>query len=433
MTNEALILKTLKQEVVPAMGCTEPVAVALAVSKAKELLKLTSKDFNQIKRIRAGVSPNIFKNGLGVGIPGTNEVGLVIATALGFTAGNSSDGLEVLKNVHETEIQSAHHMISKGQIQLDMLDTDEKIKIEVILETNSGYAKIVIAKRHNHFVHLESHEGVLLTQKEGSSKETTYDQPFDLTLEEIIEGVKAIPTESLSFLLEGLSMNKAIAEVGLSKKCGIGVGYVLNQQAENGLLGKDLMNRAMAVTAAASDARMSGVLMPVMSSNGSGNNGLTAILPLVAYAEKFDVNPSDMARAVAISHLINSKIKGAIGRLSAICGCGVAAGTGASVAIAWLMGASLAQMDGVVQNMIANTAGMICDGAKTGCALKLATSASAAVQSALLSVNDAFTPPNNGILGRNAEESIHNLGRLSMEAMMNVDAVVIDIMKHYKS
>jgi L-cysteine desulfidase len=185
----------------------------------------------------------------------------------------------------------------------------------------------------------------------------------------------------------------------------------------------------MVLTAAASDARMSGTTLPVMSSNGSGNNGLTAILPLVAYSKKIEVDDERMAKSLAISHLINSYIKNYIGRLSAICGCGVAAGTGAGAALAWLMGASYDQIDGVINNMLANTSGMVCDGAKVGCALKLATSASAAVQSALLALEGSIVPMHNGIVGETVEETIRNLGIVSDKGMRITDSVILQVMR----
>ena len=216
-------------------------------------------------------------------------------------------------------------------------------------------------------------------------------------------------------------MNESIARYGLSKPCGMSVGLTLKQNTEKGILSDDLMNRAMILTAAASDARMSGVSLPVMSSNGSGNNGITALMPIVAYASTTPTSDDSLARAAAISHMVNSVIKSNIGRLSALCGCGVAAGTGAAVALTWLMGASKAQLEGAVQNMIANTTGMICDGAKVGCSLKLATSASAAVQSALLAIGGIIVPSGNGIIGPTADDTIVNLGYLSRHAMDTVD------------
>ena len=431
MSLEQSIINTLHAEVIPAMGCTEPVAVALAVSKSRELSGLKTTDLDKVEAIEVSVSPNIFKNGLSVGIPGTKEVGLIMAIALGYSACYSRDGLEVFESVHEKELERAKILIDSNKITLKMEDTSDKIFIHARISTKDGFSRAIIKDRHDQFVLLEDDQGIVFEQtleKAAAPKDNPlYSEP----ILDIIKAVENMPHGSLDFLLDGLEMNQHIANFGLMNKCGMGVGYTLNKQAEKGLLGKDLMNRAMAMTAAASDARMSGVSLPVMSSNGSGNNGLTALLPIVAYSEKNNISNEKLAKAAAMSHLINGTIKNAIGRLSAICGCGVAAGTGASVGIAWLMGATTTQIEGVIQNMIANTAGMVCDGAKEGCSLKLATSASAAVQSAILAVNDVIVIPGSGIVGKGADETIKNLGVLSSEALMNVDQVIIKIMNSY--
>lgn len=433
MSLEQSIIDTLRAEVIPAMGCTEPVAVALAVSKARELAKLRTTDLNKVETIEVSVSPNIFKNGLSVGIPGTKEVGLIMAIALGYSACYSRDGLEVFESVHENELERAKTLIESNKIILKMEDTSDKIFIHAKISTMDGFSRAIIKDRHDQFILLEDDYGIVFEQTTDTTS-TPKDNPlYSEPILDIIKAVENMPHDPLHFLLDGLEMNQNIANYGLLNKCGMGVGYTLNTQAENGLLGNDLMNRAMAMTAAASDARMSGVSLPVMSSNGSGNNGLTALLPIVAYSEKNNISDEKLAKAAAMSHLINGTIKNAIGRLSAICGCGVAAGTGASVGIAWLMGASITQIEGVIQNMIANTTGMVCDGAKEGCSLKLATSASAAVQSAILAVNDVIVVPGSGIVGKCADETIKNLGILSSEALMNVDQVVIKIMKSYTS
>lgn len=431
MSLEQSILDTLRVEVVPAMGCTEPVAVALAVSRARELAGLNVTDLNKVETIEVSVSPNIFKNGLSVGIPGTTEVGLIMAIALGYSGCYSRDGLELFESVHEKEMERAKLLISQNKITLKMQDTSDKIFINAKISTKDGFYRAIIKDRHNQFVLLEDDHGVIFEQAPEKTSSPKDNPLYSEPIIEIIKAVEGMSHDSLKFLLDGLEMNQHIANYGLSNKCGMGVGYTLNEQAEKGLLGKDLMNRAMAMTAAASDARMTGVSLPVMSSNGSGNNGLTALLPIVAYSEKNNISDDKLSKAVAISHLINGTIKNAIGRLSAICGCGVAAGTGASVGIAWLMGANYTQIEGVIQNMIANTAGMVCDGAKEGCSLKLATSASAAVQSAILAVNDVIVIPGSGIVGRGADETIKNLGILSSEALMNVDQVIIKIMTNY--
>lgn len=425
---QSVILETLKKEVVPAMGCTEPVAVALASAKASELAGP-----GELIEINLSVSPNIYKNGLAVGIPYTDEVGLWIAAAIGGVNQGSERDLEVLSHVGEDKVAQAKDLVNHKQIKLSIADTDDKIYIEAICIKTTGLGHSIIKDRHNQFVYLAQNDDIQLDlrhQKSAVQTGTPDNLLYTLSLEQIVSGVEALSLEDLSFMLEGIQMNLKIAEKGLEEKLGMGVGYSLNDSRKKGYLADDLHNIAMILTAAASDARMSGTTLPVMSSNGSGNNGLTAILPLAAYKEKFEVSDEKMAKAVAISHLVNSYIKNAIGRLSAICGCGVAAGTGAGVGLAWLLGATPDQMQGVVQNMIANTSGMICDGAKVGCALKLATSASAAVQSALLAVSGSVVPAHNGIIGVTAEETIKNLGILSNQGMKITDGVILDIMKN---
>lgn len=420
-----LIIETLKEEVVPAMGCTEPVAVALACAKAKELI-----DFDDINSIEVLVSSNIYKNGLSVGIPNTNEVGLHIAAVLGLIVGNSEKGLRVLEGIEEKDVQVAKEFLKSDKLSLQIKDTKERIYIEVSIFTDKGSSKAIIKGKHNQFVYLEKQREVLLDVKEINKQTTaTKNILYSLKIRKIIKEIEKIPYEDMAFMLDGLEMNENIAMVGLSKKTGMGVGFGIYENIKKGFLSDDLMNTAMMLTAAASDARMSGVGLPVMSSNGSGNNGLTAILPILAYRKKFNVDNEKLVKALAISHIINSYIKYYIGRLSALCGCGVAAATGASVAIAWLMGANEDQIDGAIKNMLANTSGMICDGAKEGCALKLATSASAAIQSSLLAISNNIVPSKNGIIAETSEDTIKNLGTLSVEGMSITDDVILKVMK----
>ena len=223
-------------------------------------------------------------------------------------------------------------------------------------------------------------------------------------------------------------MNEEISNYGLNHKVGIGVGYGIKKSIEEGLLGDDLMNNAMMITAAAADARMAGVKIPVMSSNGSGNHGITAILPIVAYNKKFPQTDEKLARALAISHLVTAYVKNYTGRLSAVCGCGVAASTGATAAIAWLMDGNIKQIEGAMENIVASLSGMICDGAKSGCSLKLASSASAAIQNAIIATQDCIVPPLTGIVGTSVEESIRNLGKVADKGMTTTDKVIINVM-----
>jgi len=420
-----LILQTLKEEVVPAMGCTEPVAVALACAKAKELIA-----FNYIESVEVFVSPNIYKNGLSVGIPNTKEVGLYIAAALGIIAGESEKDLRVLEGINETEVKLAKELLHSEKLTLDIKDTEDKVYVEVNLATDKGNCSVIISRKHNRFVYIERLGEILIDlRKEDIDSNKGKNLLYNLEIREIIKEIEKIPHEDIAFMLEGIEMNEAIAMVGLEDKMGMGVGFSLKKSIQQGILSEDLMTSSMMLTAAASDARMSGMNLSVMSSNGSGNNGLTAILPIVAYKNRFNVDDEKLAKAVAISHIMNSYIKYYIGRLSALCACGVAAGTGAGIAIAWLMGASYHQIDGVIKNTLANTSGMICDGAKEGCAIKLSTAASVAVQSAILAINNSIVPSRNGIVAETAEETIKNLGVLSSEGMNIADAVILKTMK----
>ncbi|MGK0469304.1 serine dehydratase subunit alpha family protein [Clostridium sp.] len=420
-----LIVQTLVEEVVPAMGCTEPVAVALACAKAKELIK-----FNYIESAEIFVSPNIYKNGLSVGIPNTNEIGLYIAAALGFVGGKSEKDLRVLEGISDIQVILAKELLHSGKLLLDIKDTEDKIYIEVNLVTDKGKCSVIISGKHNKFVYIESLGEVILDlKKEDKSSNSGKNILYSLSIREIIVEIEKIPHDEIAFMLDGIVLNEIVAMAGLKEKKGMGVGYALKKSIKQGILSEDLMTASMMLTAAASDARMSGINLSVMSSNGSGNNGLTAILPIVAYKNIFNVDDEKLAKAVAISHIVNSYIKHYIGRLSALCACGVAAGTGSGVAIAWLMGASYDQIDGVIKNTIANTSGMICDGAKEGCSLKLSTSASVAVSSAILAINNSIVPVRNGIVAETAEQTIMNLGVLSVEGMSITDKVILKTMK----
>ncbi|WP_069648842.1 serine dehydratase subunit alpha family protein [Caloranaerobacter ferrireducens] len=424
MNIKDVILDTLKKEVVPAIGCTEPVAVALACAKAKELL-----ESDNVIEATILVSPNIYKNGLGVGIPNTNEIGLDIAAALGVVGGKAEKDLRVLENIPTKKVGEAKEMLKKGIIKVGIKNTQEKVYIEVNLKSNSNYSKVIIREKHNSFTHLET-DGKIIFQKNhvSQSKNDQSNELFNLKIRDIIKEIEEIEPSKLEFLLEGIEMNEKIANIALENKIGIGVGYSIYESIKNNIIADDLINTAAMLTAAASDARMSGLNMPVMSSNGSGNNGLTAILPIAAYKKKYNIDNEKIAKALAISHIINCYVKHYIGRLSALCGCAVAAATGSGAAIAWLMGANSNQIDGVIKNMVANLSGMICDGAKVSCAFKLATAASTAVQSALLAVNDSIALPKNGIVAESAEETIRNLGILSRNGMNTTDKVILEIM-----
>lgn len=414
------LIELLKKEVKPAMGCTEPVAVTLAAAKAREIA-----NYNFYDSIEIEVSANIYKNGLAVGIPKSDAVGIAIAGAIGVVAGDSELSLKIYESIEVEAVDFAKNLLNK--VHVSIADLDEKVYVSVTLKQGNRKTTVVLQGLHNHFAYIIK-EGVVILNEPLKVKENDFDIRL-LSIEEIITTVEEASFEELSFLLEGLEMNKKISELGQKEKLGIGVGFSFKKSVDEGILGDDLVNKSMIYTAAASDARMSGVSFPVMSSNGSGNNGLTAILPILAYKDQ--KNPSDEAlvKALGMSHLLNCYIKAEIGRLSALCSCGISAATGAGAAITWLMGGTHDEISGTISNMIANLSGMICDGAKNSCALKLATAAATGIKASILSMNGTVAPAYDGIIGRNAEESIKNLGILSREGMQLTDETILKTMQ----
>ena len=403
--------------------------MALACAKAKELLG------EEVVKNKILVSPNVYKNAMCVGIPGTDRLGLKIAVAMGLVGGKSEDGLTLLEGLTEEQVRESERYVDTTPISIEPLDTKEKVVIDVTLEGENNKSRVIIKTKHDNFVFIQQNDLVLLDQVDGyaekdevqteEKKENIMD---NITIQEIVTNIENMDLEDIKFLLDGIEMNTDMAKYGLENKIGIGVGRGIKESIEEGLLGDGIMTKAMLLTAAASDARMGGAKLPVMSSNGSGNHGLTAILPIVAYAQKYPQSDEKMAKALAISHLITAYVKNFTGRLSAVCGCGVAASTGASAGISWLMDGNINHIYGAIENMIADLSGMICDGAKAGCALKLSSAASAAVQSAVIAKQGYSVPALNGIVGTRVEESIQNLGRVSDKGMQITDEIILNVM-----
>ncbi len=421
------LLNLLKSEVKPALGCTEPGAVALAVAKAREVLG------QECKECSIEVSANIYKNGMGVGIPGSGgKVGLEIAAAMGLLGGDSSLGLDVLESVEECQLDMAQRLVDEGFINISPLKEGDRIFTRVVLKGEDSISEAVISTKHDNFILVKKDDETILntcmSNASSPSLEGEESPVVKLSIRELIDVVESFEFKDIEFLLEGIEMNKRMAEKGLSQKLGAGVGYSFKKAIEDKFIADDLINMSMMVTAAASDARMSGVKMSVMSSNGSGNHGLTAILPIAVYNDKYPQSDERLAKALAISHLLISYVKNYTGRLSAVCGCGVAASVGSAAAITWLMGLGYDGVEGAINNMIANLSGMVCDGAKAGCAYKLSSAAAAAMQSAINVKYGSIVPKLNGIVGETVEQSIRNLGKVSGRGMRITDDVIVDVM-----
>ena len=416
------IIALINREVVPAIGCTEPIAVALCTARAAELLG------RRPERVEARLSANILKNAMGVGIPGTGMIGLPIAIALGASVGRSEYGLEVLRDVTPEAVEQGKKYIAEGRISVaHKKDTDEKLYIEVEVAADGHSAVAIIAGSHTRFV-FTAVDGRVLTDLRGEgAADDECGEDVALTMRRVWDFATTAPLDEIRFILEARRLNRAAAETSLKGEYGHSLGRMIKCDRGVGVLGDTVLSRILAVTSAACDARMAGAMIPVMSNSGSGNQGITATLPVVVYAEECGADDERTIRALTLSHLTAIYIKQSLGRLSALCGC-VVASTGSSCGITYLMGGGYDEVSFAVKNMIANLTGMICDGAKPSCALKLTSGVSTAVLSAILAMEHKCVTSLEGIIDDDVDRSIHNLTSIGRDAMNETDRTVLEIM-----
>lgn len=419
------IIDLVKCEVVPAIGCTEPIAVALCVAKAAELLG------RRPEKIELQLSANILKNAMGVGIPGTGMIGLPIAVALGALIGKSEYQLEVLKDCTPSAVEEGKKFIEEKRIHIALKKGIlEKLYIEVTCSAGNETAKAVIAGGHTKFVYQSKNDEVLMDNRQPAAEEEDANE-VKLSLRKVYDFATTAPLDEIRFILDTAKLNKAAAEQSFKGNYGHGLGRMLKGAHENKVMGDSTFSHILSYTSGACDARMAGAMIPVMSNSGSGNQGISATLPVVIYAEDNHKSEEELIRALMLSHLTVIYIKQSLGRLSALCGCVVAA-TGSSCGITWLMGGTFEQICFAVQNMIANLTGMICDGAKPSCALKVTTGVSTAVLSAIMAVENRHVTSLEGIIDKDVDESIRNLTRIGCQGMNETDKVVLDIMTSKK-
>lgn len=422
-TERKQIIALVQREVVPAIGCTEPIAVALCVAKATETLGVKP------EKIEVLLSANILKNAMGVGIPGTGMIGLPIAVALGALIGKSEYQLEVLKDSNPDAVNEGKRFIGEKRINISLKeDITEKLYIEVCCEAAGNKATAIIAGGHTTFIYIARNDDVFLNKQNTSCRETE-EQTVDLTLRKVYDFAMNAPLDEIRFILETARLNKAAAERSFDGNYGHGLGRMLRGTYEHKILGDSVFSHILSYTSGACDARMAGAMIPVMSNSGSGNQGISATLPVLVYAEENGKSEEELIRALMLSHLTVIYIKQSLGRLSALCGCVVAA-TGSSCGITWLMGGTYEQVAFAVQNMIANLTGMICDGAKPSCALKVTTGVSTAVLSAIMAMENRCVTSVEGIIDEDVDQSIRNLTRIGSQAMNETDKMVLDIMTH---
>jgi len=422
----------LRIQVAPALGCTEPAAVALCTAAAGSLL--SDRD---LESMELWVDPGIYKNAFAVSIPGAEgAVGTAWAGALGFYGGDPSLKLQVLEPLSGDSMEKARRLIEAGKVKIDLLKDKEGIYIKAKLTTADEVAEAVIEDSHDDLKSLK-HNGVpvqnhpLLSSSTQDHSEIYRLEEFlkGKTLEELIALVEGMDDEDFDFVMEGVKYNLELSKHGLTFGGGLAVGKTLELLVEKGFAKKDMILDARILASSACDARMSGAKLPAMSSAGSGNHGLTAILPIWAVKKHMaSPDPKEVLRAIALSHVVTGYIKSHTGRLSAVCGCSVAAGAGAAAGVAYLMGGNLRQIASAIKNLIGDLAGIICDGAKASCALKLATAAGTAVQSALFSLHGLDVKDSGGIIDFTPEQTLRNVGQISTRGMIETDRVILQIM-----
>lgn len=426
------IKEILKLQVAPALGCTEPTAVALCAAAAASLL--SNKEFNSIE---VSVDPNIYKNGMAVSIPGAKGgSGINLAATIGAIGGDPQLKLEVLEPVDDDVLKKARSFIKEKTVKINLLEDKKTIYIKVVLKNDREEAEVIIEKLHDSITTMKlngkkitDNPLLVIVEKDKNHIEKMEEWLSGLSMEDLVLLVDNLDDADLKFIQEGVDSNMKLADYGLAHGPGLGIGLTFERLVKEGLLRKDMVLAARILTSAASDARMSGVKLPAMSSAGSGNHGLTAILPIWAVKDYIVCDDETQAlKAIALSHIITAYIKAFTGRLSAICGCSVAAGAGAAGGVTYLMGGTISHISSAVKNLISDLAGVICDGAKDSCSLKLSTAAGTAIQSALFSLHGINVKATDGIVALSSEQTMQNIGKLSTQGMIETDRTILQIM-----
>ena len=423
MTNQ-LLLDLLRSEVVPAIGCTEPIAVALCVARAKERLGC------EPDAITVYLSKNVYKNALAVGIPNTGMTGLPIAIALGATVGRSEYMLEVLRDATPEAVAYAKEYMLRVPADIHInYEAPSILYIHAEVRKGDQTAQATIMDGHTHFVE----SGIRSQEPRLNSKIETTENA--LSLRRVYDFAMEVNTQDITFLKDGAEINTAAAETSFADQYGHGLGRLLRANTLTAtpemekLFGNTLFTKIISYTCGACDARMSGAMVQVMSNSGSGNQGISCSIPVYLYAKENNCSEEKTLRALALSNLTVIYIKQSLGRLSALCGCVVAA-TGSAAGITYLMGGNYEEITYAIKNMIANISGMICDGAKPGCALKVTSGVATAIFSAYLAMQHSYAESTEGIVEDDIDRTIRNLTRIGHDGMQVTDDLILDIMTH---
>ncbi len=417
------IIALIQREVVPAVGCTEPIAVALCTARATETLG------QRPEKITVMLSANILKNAMGVGIPGTGMIGLPIAIALGAIVGRSEYELEVIKDVTPETLEEGKAYVDEKRIDIRLkAGITEKLYIDVVCEAAGSKAEAVISGSHTNFVYISKDGETLLDVKNTGCEDGDNGDP-ELCMRTVYDFATTTPVDEIAFILKTRQYNLKAAEESVKGNFGHCLGKTIDRPLSHGIFGNSIFSHILSKTASACDARMGGAMIPVMSNSGSGNQGICATNPVAVYAMENENTEEELIRALTLSHLTAIYIKQSLGKLSAVCGC-VVASIGSSCGITYLMGGDYNRVCNSVKNMIANLTGMICDGAKPSCSLKIASGVSTALLSSLLAIEGRCVTAVEGIIDNDVDRSIRNLTRIGSETMNQTDEMVLDIMTH---
>ena len=420
----------LASEVKPALGCTEPGAVALATARARECLQGT------VIKVHIEVSDGIFKNGASVGIPGTEGMkGNNVAAALAVLKGKSEYGLEVLKDCGPETLPGALKLLKSHAITINADASRPGVYIRSDVTDDAGHtASCTIEGRHDNIIRVECDGKVVHDAAPADGQKAALniaDMVRQMTYSQVVSVVDSMTKEDADYLLQGARLNMDMALKGLEEPLGLQTGRTLLHCVPLLPGGKDLASQSLrikAYTAAAADARMGGLKEPVMSSAGSGNHGLTAIIPIAMMAQVADKSSQQTAKALAFSHLSTSYVKSRVGRLSPVCGCTACAGAGAAAGLVYLLSGNVTKAANAIAIILGNLAGMICDGAKDTCALKVGTAAMEACHAALLALEGHY-PELQGIVDEGIEHTVRNLESISSEGMKDMDRTIINIVE----
>ena len=418
---EECILTTVKQEVVPALGCTEPISLALASAIARQYLGQLP------ERIEAKVSPNLMKNGMGVTVPGTGTQGLSMAAAIGAIGGDPKGGLEVLKQITPEQVEQAKAMLNAGKVSVSIFETEHILYSEAVLFAGNESVRVRIATHHTNVIYIEKNDQTIFSKPCAVETDNLNEIFTALSAKDIFDFSMTVATEKIAFINDAAKLNCALSQEGLRTDYGLHIGRTLQKQIGKGLLSDDLLNRIVIETTAASDARMGGANLPAMSNSGSGNQGITATLPVIVVARHIKATEEQQTRALFLAHLMAIYIHSKLPKLSALCAVTTAA-MGSCAGVAWLLTHKFEPISMAISSMIGDISGIICDGAANSCAMKVSTSVTSAYKSVLMALDDMQVTGDEGIVEHNIDRSINNLCNIASRSMQYTDRQVIEIM-----